>query len=96
MTFRLERDAHLPTHITVHLTSGALDVHITESSFYLRHIWSDLGKMLDDIDHEQNLVSATAEVTSDIWYEKQVAAIESSNAEIWADPDDDDWDDDEY
>lgn len=91
MTFRLERDENLPTHITVHLTSGALDVHITESAFYLRHIWNDLGKMLDDIDHEQNLVSAKAEME----WESNIAIDPDFKAIDWVDPDDDDWDDDE-
>lgn len=67
MTFRLERDENLPTHITVHLTSGQLDVKITESAYYLSFIWHELGDMLREIEREQAEVAEQDEIDRLNW-----------------------------
>lgn len=62
MTFRLERSNLGPTQITLHITSGELDLQITQDVYYLRHFWGELGHMLRTVeDEEVNRIQIVAE-----------------------------------
>ena len=48
MTLWVKRSEHNPKHIEVHVTSGSVEVKVTEDVGHLRHVWHDLGMVLNE------------------------------------------------
>lgn len=52
MTFHATNSEHQPEQVTVHVTSGPVEIKVAENYLHLRSFWHQLGEVLDRAEHE--------------------------------------------
>lgn len=52
MTFHASQDDHVRHNVHVHVTSGPVEIKVTEHYMHLRSFWGSRGRLLDAVESE--------------------------------------------